>query len=243
MWIEDICWTIKKLIEVKIKSLTITKLQKTRYISFTIDFDINQWAAWAEKENIDGRGINFCLSNPEVFNKQGDVQTVNPRSMVTFLNTISGLDDWENPDNLAFILNIAKGCFTSEENVVGNMFTQFIINKYDKLISPEDMLRKDWEWVENKIASSVYDKDKNYIPVVASILSTRFLNYIDKVYSQKGYESNPINNRVLEFLNSKKQVFAEDIIFRIIRQLVVKYPKQSKKLTQNPVVLQKVIIN
>lgn len=117
--------------------------QKTRYISFELGFDKDVWARWAEKEGIDGRFINFVLSYPEIMKKEGGVQKVNPRSLVTFANTISGFKDWSDTNTLGLILNIAQGCFTSEENVIGNLFTTFIANKLDKLMDPDAMLNID----------------------------------------------------------------------------------------------------
>ena len=83
--------------------------QKTRYISFELGFDKDVWARWAEKEGIDGRFINFVLSYPEIMKKEGGVQKVNPRSLVTFANTISGFKDWSDTNTLGLILNIAQG--------------------------------------------------------------------------------------------------------------------------------------
>ena len=36
-------------------------------MSFSVDFDIEVWAKWAEFEGLDSRTINFALSNPEIF--------------------------------------------------------------------------------------------------------------------------------------------------------------------------------
>lgn len=65
------------------------------------------------------------------------------------------------------ILNIAKGCFTSKENIVGNLFTTFIANKLDKPIAPKDMLFEPWDTVKTKIKSCVYDSN-GYRPDIAS---------------------------------------------------------------------------
>ena len=49
---------------------------------------------------------------------------------------------------------IAKGCFTSKENVVGNLFTMFINNRLHQLIQPEDMLFDKWDIVSRKLDKS-----------------------------------------------------------------------------------------
>jgi hypothetical protein len=57
------------------------------------------------------------------------------------------------------------------------MFTMFINNKLDKMISPEDMLtHKSEEYVLNSL-KGIIGKDKNYRADLASILSTRLINY------------------------------------------------------------------
>ena len=64
--------------------------QKTRFISVEVKFDEKVWAKWAESVNIDGRCINFLLMNPEVI-----TQSVNPRAMTTFFNSISSIAKFE----------------------------------------------------------------------------------------------------------------------------------------------------
>jgi len=64
---------------------SIDNAQRTRFISFDLAFDKDIWAEWAEIENIDGRCINFVLMYPEILKKEGNVQTINARSLVTFI--------------------------------------------------------------------------------------------------------------------------------------------------------------
>ena len=206
--------------------------QKTRYISFELDFDKDVWARWAENEGIDGRFINFVLSYPEIMNKEGGVQKVNPRSLVTFANTISGFSDWSNPKTLSLILNIAQGCFTSEENVIGNLFTTFIANKLDKLLDPESMLTKDWSYVKNELKSEIYD-GANYRADIAATLSTRFLNFTLMYFGKKGTKTDVVSKRILEFLDSDVTLFSEDLIFNLIKTLNKNFPGKCNTLLLN----------
>lgn len=214
--------------------------QKTRYISFTIDFDKDVWARWAEEEGIDNRFINFVLSYPEIMNKEGGIQKVNPRSLVTFANTISGFKDWSDPKTLGLILNIAQGCFTSEENVVGNLFTTFIGNKLDKLMDPESMLTKDWSYVKGELTSQIYDGD-SYRADIAAVLATRFLNYCVLYLSKKGSKIDIVINRILDFINNDKTLLAEDLIFNLIKTLNKNYPSKCNKLLLNPKIASKLL--
>lgn len=216
--------------------------QKTRYVSFDVDCDVNVWARWAEAEGIDSRGINFVLSYPEVLNKEGGVQKINPRSMVTFFNTISGISDFSKKESLALILDIAKGAFTSEENVVGNLFTMFIANKLDKLITPEDMVKKSWSSVKAELERCLYDGGV-YRADIASVLSTRFLNYVNVGFNNKTISSDEAIARILNLIDedNEKLLLSEDLIFNLIKTLCVKHPTRTRKLSTNPKIMKRIL--
>lgn len=216
--------------------------QKTRYISFDLEYNADVWAKWAEEAGIDGRGINFILSYPEIMKKEGGVQKINPRSMVTFFNTISGFKDFSDKKTLALILNIASGCFTSNENVVGNLFTMFIANKLDKLITPEEMVTKNWSHLKGELERCLYDGER-YRADIASMLTTRFLNYVEVMFNKKGAKTEDVVTRILEMVDEKneKVLLSEDLIFNMIKTLAVKYPARTKKLMANPKIIKKLM--
>lgn len=223
---------------------SIDNAVKTRYISFEMEHDVNSWAKWAEEEQIDERAINFLLSYPEVLNKEGGVQTVNPRSLVTFFNTISGFKDFSDINTLEKILNISEGCFTSKDNVVGNLFTLFINNKLDKLPKIEDLISKKWDTLKPELTTLLYNGDI-YRADIASVLTTRFLNYADVLFSKKGSKSDPIINRLLEIVDDNesndKILFSEDLIFNMIKKLINNHGTRMKKLTSNPKIIKKIV--
>lgn len=222
---------------------SLDNAQKTRYISFELGFDKDTWAEWAEKEKINGVCINFALQYPEIFKKEGNVQTVNPRSLVTFFNTISGLKDFDSADSLYKIMLIAKGCFTSKENVVGNLFTMFINNRLHQLIQPEDMLFDKWDTVSKKLDKCIYSGENgSYRADIGATLTTRFINYIQNYFdTDKDADTTVVCNRILEIINNDKTLLAEDLVFNLIRNLVGKYPTRTNKLLMNPKVMQKII--
>ena len=215
---------------------SLDNAQKTRYVSFQVDFDIEVWARWAESEEIDSRFINFILRYPEIMGKEGSIQKVNPRSLVTFANTISGIKDWEKRESLAFIHSIAKGCFTSNDNIIGNLFTQFIANKLDKLTSPEDMLKKPWKTIEPALISQVGEGDK-YRTEIASILATRFLNYSMYHFSKKGSKTDLVTKTLLNILESEKVIFSEDLVFMIVRTLYNNHKSRMNGILHNKKVI------
>lgn len=221
--------------------------QKTRFLNFNLKLSVSDWASWAEFNNVDSRAINFCLMyGDEIFKKHGEVQTVNPRAYTTFCKAISGLKDWQNDKSLALILNISKGCFLNDkDNVIGTLFTNFITQKLDKLVSPKDMLMQAWTTVEPKIYDCVYDFQSNgprFRPEIASILSMRLLNYILFYLSQKGVKENIVQDRILDIVDNERKLFSDDLLFHLIKTVVAKYPARTGKLLLNSKIRNKIIM-
>lgn len=221
--------------------------QKSRFCSFSIKFNIDSFAEWAERFNMDSRAINFALYyNNELFDPShpNHLDTINPRSYTTFTNIISGIKNWDKPESLALILNISKGCFHDPNNVVGSLFTSFIANKLDKLVTPEDMLMKKWDTVKEDIEKCVYEKD-DYHPEIAAVLNTRLLNYSVN-YLKDGNKADVVCNRLLDLIDNSnsstdKHLFSEDLIFSIIKTIVAKFPAKTNKLLLNPAVRKKIL--
>lgn len=214
----------------------------SRRINFNIKWDIDSWAEWAERNGMENRTINFLLSyHSELMEDQGDHKHImNARSYTMFANLISGIPNWQNPENLAMILQIASGCFNDPDNIIGNLFTTFIANKLDKLVAPKDMLLEDWKKVYPKIKEAVYDGD-TYKPAVAAILQTRLLNYTDYYFSQKGSDTSVVVDRFLDILHADKMLFDEDIIFNIIKTLYSKYTARMQKFIYIPEIRDRVL--
>ena len=208
--------------------------QRSRFINFPVKFDIDAWARWAENTQLDGRVINFGISySHELFENANQLKTINPRSYTMFGRAISGVQNWQNGDSLAMILNISKGCFNDPDNIVGNLFTTFVANKLDQLVSPKDMLMEKWDTVCPKIEKCVYDANGNYKPAVAAILQTRLLNYSMFYFDQKGSKTDVVYDRLLDILHAKKMLFSEDIVFNIIKTLCTKYAQRTNKWMLN----------
>lgn len=132
------------------------------------------------------------------------------------------------------ILNIAKGCFDDKNNVVGNLFTMFIANKLDKLVEPEKMLMGAWDTVKERVKECVYAENGNYRPDIASVLSTRLLNYISYYFDQQGSKSDIVQKRLLEFIDSDIMLFSEDLIYNVVKQLATNYASKMNKVIIHP---------
>jgi nucleoside-triphosphatase THEP1 len=181
--------------------------QKTRFISVELKYDSNVWAKWAETANIDGRCINFMLMHPELVN-----QSVNPRSVTTFFNGISSIPKFE--DNLPLIQMIGEGSVGID---FSSMFTMFINNKLDKIISPEDALTKDEAYVMGALTAAV-GKDDDFRADISSVIATRLINY-SLVYSETNSISPNMVQRLIK-LTTDCDAFTDDLRYYMIKEIV-----------------------
>lgn len=185
---------------------SIDNAQKTRFISVNLKFDINCWGVWAEENQIDNRCINFLLKHPELVSTE-----VNSRSITTFFNSISSLDSFDN--NLPLIQMVGEGSVGSEFTT---MFTMFINNKLDKMISPKDILTHESDIYVTNALKGIIGKDKAYRADLASILSTRIINY-SLLYSKENKIDKSIIDRLSLLMN--EEIFAVDLKYNIVKSI------------------------
>lgn len=220
---------------------SVDNAQRTRFISLDLEFDNKVWAKWAEKAGIDGRCINFVLMHPEVMKKEGKVQKINARSLVTFFNTISGLGEFSTKENLAYIDMISAGCFSSKDNIVGRLFTMFINNKMDKLIQPETILTGDWDKVRDEIRRNVgRQSNGTYRADIGSTLTIRLMNYLIDGLEKKKIDPKTIVSRIVEIVDNKddkgkedEALLSMDLVFQLVKKLVANYPSAMNSLLSN----------
>ena len=215
--------------------------QVGRYMDYLVDYDLDAWTLWAEKAKLDGRCINFVMNySGELFNADEDGNRIcNPRSYVMFANMISGIKDWDNPDNLNFIQTIAKGCFKDEGGRFNKIFASFIRNKMHLLIQPKEILLGKWDEVKKKLEDTVYDSNGQYRPDLASILERRFVNFVS--YWLESDAETPISkvkDRILDFMNNKDidgtPLFSEDLMLHMVKTITSDHKKQTGKLLYEP---------
>lgn len=202
--------------------------QKTRFISVELKFDVDVWAKWAEQANIDGRCINFLLMHPESI-----TQRINPRSVTTFFNAISSIENFEA--SLPLIQMIGEGSVGAE---FASLFTMFINNKLDKMISPQDVLTKDERYVLNTLTAAI-GKDDDYRADIASVLSTRIVNY-SLAFAAKNSVGQDIIDRLV-VLSTKSDVFTEDLKYRLVKDIVNGNKIKFSKLIMNQEVMKMAI--
>ena len=203
---------------------SVDAAQKTRYITANLKFDVNVWAKWAEEAGIDTRCINFLLLHPELV-----TQETNARSITTFFNAISSFDSFE--DNLSLIQMIGEG---SVGDAFASMFTTFINNKLDKLVTPMDLLTHDNEqYILGELTGCV-GKDDSYRADIASTLATRLANYA-VVYSKENTITQKITDR-LETLCTK-DYFTNDLKYLVVRTIFNGNKAKFNKLMMKPEII------
>ncbi len=203
---------------------SVDSAQKTRYVTANLKFDINVWAQWAEEAGIDTRCINFLLLHPELV-----TQETNARSITTFFNAISSFENFE--DNLSLIQMIGEGSVGDE---FASMFTTFINNKLDKLVTPKDLLTHDSEsYILGELRSCIGQGD-NYRADIASTLSTRLANY-SIMYSKENTITQKISDRIKALVT--KDYFTNDLKYLIIRTLFNGNKKKFNKLMMDPTII------
>ena len=200
---------------------SVDSAQKTRYVTANLKFDVNVWAQWAEGAGIDTRCINFLLLHPELV-----TQETNARSITTFFNSISSFEKFE--DNLSLSQMIGEGSVGDE---FASMFTTFINNKLDKLVTPKDLLTHDNEaYILGELRGCV-GKDDTYRADIASTLATRLGNY-SVVYSNENTVSQKVTDRLKALCT--QDYFTNDLKYLIVRTIFNGNKKKFNKLMMIP---------
>jgi hypothetical protein len=199
--------------------------QKSRFISVNLVFNVDVWARWAEKSGIDSRCINFMLLHPELVTEK-----INARSITTFYNCISSIEDFEK--NLPLVQMIGEGSVGPD---FATMFTLFINNKLDKLITPKAILLNDSDsYVIGELRNCIGQGD-NYRADIASILTTRIINF-----TVQYAETNPIDQKIIDRLiklTTDADTFTDDLKYVLIKKILNGNKQKFQKLMLNTEVM------
>lgn len=207
---------------------SLDSAQKTRYVSANLQFDIDVWAKWAESAEIDTRCINFLLMHPELVS-----QETNARSITTFFNCISSFKSFE--DNLHLIQMIGEGSVGPE---FASLFTIFINNKLDKLVSPKEFLEhKNEDYIFGELSSNI-GKDDDYRADIAATISTRIANYTLH-HATKNQVTSTIIDRLIRLITS--DVLTDDLKYMVARTIYNGNKAKFNKLILNQDVVKYII--
>lgn len=200
---------------------SIDSAQRTRFITANLKFDVDVWAKWAEQEGVDGRCINFLLMHPELV-----TQETNARSITTFFNSISSIENFE--DQLPLIQMIGEGSVGAE---FATMFTMFINNRLDKIITPEKVMSTDdWSSVKGQL-TTVIGKEDSYRADIASVITRRLINY-----NLLNADKNSVNQKILDRLSElmTDSMFTNDLKYTMVREIINGNRTKFQKLLMNP---------
>jgi hypothetical protein len=200
--------------------------QKTRYITANLKFDINVWARWAEENSMDTRCINFLLMHPELV-----TQETNARSISTFFNCISSIPKFE--DQLPLIQMIGEG---SVGNEFASMFTTFINNKLDKLVTPREIVTGDVEVLAQ--LRECIGKDDSYRADIASLLATRVANF-SVAFSKTDTVTQKVQERLIKLCTS--DYFTDDLKYLVVRTIFNGNKAKFNKMMMNPAIIKMTI--
>lgn len=185
---------------------------KSRYITFDMRWEPEVWAEWAEKTKIDQRAINFTLLHGKEIIKDENPH-VNPRSLVKFYNSLRTIKDFDK--SLALIQNIGEGAVGPE---VTTMFTSFIHNKLDKMITPTEILDTNvaFDTVKLKIVDLI-KTDQDYRADLGYVLTTRLINHMVHNVDSKDITPKFIE-RVKDLITS--EVLGSDLKFVLAKKVI-----------------------
>lgn len=182
--------------------------QKTRFITVNFKFDVDVWARWAEQQSIDTRCINFMLLHPELVKDD-----TNPRSIMTFFNSISSIPEFK--DSLPLIQMIGEGSVGVE---FSTMFTTFINNRLDKLVTPKDVLLHENEsYIIGELRNCI-GRGNDYRADIASILTTRIINFTLN-YAEKNSVTRAITDRLIK-LSTDEETLTNDLKYVLVKKLL-----------------------
>jgi hypothetical protein len=200
--------------------------QKTRYITANLKFDIDVWARWAEESEIDTRCINFLLMHPELV-----TQETNARSISTFFNSISSIKSFE--DQLPLIQMIGEG---SVGNEFASMFTTFINNKLDKLVTPRELVTGPEE-VLLELRECI-GKEESYRADIASLLATRVANFA-VAFSKTDSVTAKVQDRLIKLCTL--DYLTDDLKYLVVRTIFNGNKAKFNKMMMNPAIIKMTI--
>ena len=90
---------------------TLDKAILTRLRHVTMKFDVKEWSVWAQAQGLDGRGISWCLHQPEMM--QGKELT-NPRTLSEVFRMTKSLGDLTDKENEKSFRRMASSLLDDE---------------------------------------------------------------------------------------------------------------------------------
>jgi len=196
----------------------------TRMMHITMEFDVKEWAKWAEENHVDQRGINYVLTYPEMVT--GERTT--PRTLVQFFESIAPIEQLD--EHLGLIQMLADSCLDS--NTVAS-FLSFVNNNLSKLVTPEQIINSE------NFKKEVLDHLKGIVMKgtlrvdILATLCTRLVNYliINNIKPNKEQLENIKAFIKIDFIpNDIRLSMAQDLVSSSNLKLIMADPEIGKLL-------------
>jgi hypothetical protein len=196
----------------------------TRMMHITMDFDVKEWAKWAEENGVDQRGINYVLTYPEMVT--GERTT--PRTLVQFFESIAGIENLD--EDLGLVQMLADSSLDS--NTVAS-FISFVNNNLSKLVTPEQITNtKNFKKEVLEHLKGIVMKGTLRVDILAT-LCTRLVNYlvINNIKPNKEQLDNIKQFIKLDFIpNDIRLSMAQDLVSAPNLKLIMADPEIGKLL-------------
>ena len=154
---------------------------------------------------------------------------INARTVTMFFNSLMSIDNFSN--ELPLIQQLGEATTNPEFTI---MFTTFINNKLDKLVTPKNMLLQDNEsYILGEIKSCIGQGD-SYRADIASVLATRLINFTVE-YAEKHTITQAIIDRLIAF--ATVDLFTNDLKYIIIKNIIKGNKQKFQKLMLNTEVI------
>lgn len=192
-------------------------------INVSYKFCVEVWARWAEKAGIDTRSINFLLLNPDLIKEDTEI---NARTVTMFFNSLMSIADFSK--QLPLIQQLGEATTNPE---LTTMFSLFINNKLDKLISPKDVLFHESELHVIKELTTSIRSGKDYRADIANILVTRITNYAT-LYAETNTVEQSTIDRVIRLITTP-DMLTDDLKYHMIKRIINSNKQKWQRLMIN----------
>ena len=154
-------------------------------------------------------------------------QETNARSISTFFNCISSIPKFE--DQLPLVQMIGEG---SVGNEFASMFTTFINNKLDRLVTPRELVTGPEE-VLLELRECI-GKDESYRADIASLLATRVANFA-VAFSKTDSVTAKVQDRLIKLCTL--DYLTDDLKYLVVRTIFNGNKSKFNKMMMNPAII------
>lgn len=175
---------------------------QSRMYRIQMDFDVQVWAAWAERAEVPEPAINFMLKSWDDIKSKCKDATINARTMTMFFDTLENISgDYASVENISYVNDWGSASVGPQ---VTQMFIAFIREKLHELPTGKELYEMD----EEKLCKKLSDLNCSS-PAISNVLCTRLINYTMKRMDDKAWNAKKDIPR-LQMLLTKDGVFHKD---------------------------------